>query len=50
LAGANSIFTGDKLLTTPNPGTVQDQQMFQVLNLRPRKAYKNLEKASILNG
>jgi biotin synthase len=50
LAGANSIFAGDKLLTTPNPGTVQDQQMFQVLNLKPRKAYKNLEKAPILNG
>jgi biotin synthase len=49
LAGANSIFAGDKLLTTPNPGTVQDQQMFQVLNLKPRKAYKNLEKAAILN-
>jgi biotin synthase len=36
LAGANSIFAGDKLLTTPNPDFVQDQQMFQVLQLRPR--------------
>jgi biotin synthase len=41
LAGANSIFAGDKLLTTPNPGVVQDQEMFQVLNLRPRKAFKD---------
>jgi biotin synthase len=40
LAGANSIFAGDKLLTTPNPGTVQDHQMFQTLQLRPRKAHK----------
>lgn len=40
LAGANSIFAGDKLLTTPNPGQVQDQEMFQVLNLKSRKAYK----------
>ena len=40
LAGANSIFAGDKLLTTPNPGTVQDNQMFQTLQLRPRKAHK----------
>lgn len=48
LAGANSIFAGDKLLTTPNPGVVQDQEMFQVLNLKPRKAYKNLEKAAIV--
>ena len=41
LAGANSIFAGDKLLTTPNPAVVQDEEMFQVLNLKPRKAYKN---------
>ena len=40
MAGANSIFAGDKLLTTPNPGTVQDQEMFQLLQLKPRKAYK----------
>lgn len=40
LAGANSIFAGDKLLTTPNPSFVSDQQMFQVLQLKPRKAYK----------
>lgn len=40
LAGANSIFAGDKLLTTPNPGVIQDQEMFQVLQLKPRKAYK----------
>jgi biotin synthase len=44
LAGANSIFAGDKLLTTPNPGVVQDQEMFQMLQLKPRKAYKE-EKA-----
>lgn len=36
LAGANSIFAGDKLLTTPNPQIVEDQQMFQTLQLRPR--------------
>lgn len=36
LAGANSIFAGDKLLTTPNPGVVQDQEMFQILQLRAR--------------
>ncbi|MFZ5999986.1 MAG: biotin synthase BioB, partial [Bacteroidota bacterium] len=40
LAGANSIFAGDKLLTTPNPGYVQDKEMFQVLNLKPRESYK----------
>ncbi len=41
LAGANSIFAGDKLLTTPNPEVDQDQSMFQVLNLIPRPAYKD---------
>jgi biotin synthase len=40
LAGANSIFSGDKLLTTPNPDVVQDKEMFQVLQLVPRKSYK----------
>jgi len=41
MAGANSIFAGDKLLTTPNPEVVQDKEMFQVLNLKPREAFKN---------
>ncbi len=42
LAGANSIFAGDKLLTTPNPGTVQDQEMFQLLQLKPRRRLKEV--------
>jgi biotin synthase len=33
LAGANSIFTGDKLLTTPNPEFCEDKAMFQLLGL-----------------
>jgi biotin synthase len=41
LAGANSIFAGDKLLTTPNPEQDQDRQLFQTLNIRPRQAFKN---------
>jgi biotin synthase len=41
IAGANSIFAGDKLLTTPNPGYVKDNEMFQVLQLKPRQAFKN---------
>ncbi len=40
LAGANSIFAGEKLLTTPNPEYDRDKEMFQVLNLRPRKSYQ----------
>ncbi|MFO0906958.1 MAG: biotin synthase BioB [Isosphaeraceae bacterium] len=38
LAGANSIFAGDKLLTTPNPGEDADQRLFQRLGLVPRPA------------
>lgn len=41
LAGANSIFAGDKLLTTPNPDVDADQQLFQTLNIKPRAAFKN---------
>jgi biotin synthase len=41
MAGANSIFAGDKLLTTPNTEVNQDQAMFQLLNLKPREAFKD---------
>ncbi|UXP31057.1 biotin synthase BioB [Reichenbachiella agarivorans] len=43
LAGANSIFAGDKLLTTPNPEVDSDKQMFQTLNLKPRASFKDKE-------
>jgi biotin synthase len=33
LAGANSIFSGDTLLTTPNPEANRDAQLFAKLNL-----------------
>ncbi|CAM8981967.1 unnamed protein product [Rhodiola kirilowii] len=36
LAGANSIFTGDKLLTTPNNDFDADQLMFKMLGLTPK--------------
>ena len=35
LAGANSIFYCDKLLTTSNPGIDRDQALFDKLGLRP---------------
>lgn len=44
MAGANSIFAGDKLLTTPNPSFDEDNQMFQLLGLQPRKAFKEESK------
>lgn len=40
MAGANSIFAGDKLLTTPNPGFGKDEEMFEVLGLTAREAFK----------
>ncbi|MEA3025786.1 MAG: biotin synthase [Alphaproteobacteria bacterium] len=35
LAGANSIFYGPKLLTTPNPGRDRDMRLLDKLGLRP---------------
>jgi biotin synthase len=35
LAGANSIFHGDKLLTTGNPDVVRDKALFDKLGLHP---------------
>ena len=38
LAGANSIFVGDRLLTTANPEQDQDARLFAELGLRPMGA------------
>ena len=38
LAGANSIFAGDKLLTTPNPEVDRDAELFATLGLSPMPA------------
>jgi biotin synthase len=38
-AGANSIFAGDKLLTTPNPDVNEDMKMFEMLGLNPQKPF-----------
>ncbi len=35
MAGAASIFAGDKLLTTPNPDIYEDLEMFDLLGLKP---------------
>ena len=45
MAGANSIFAGDKLLTTPNPAFNKDMEMFNLFGLIPRKAFKNAKKS-----
>ncbi len=43
LAGANSIFDGDKLLTTPNNDRNEDLEMFDMLGLRSRPAFMPYE-------
>lgn len=45
MAGANSIFAGEKLLTTPNPSFDEDNAMFQLLGLKPREAFKEEKQA-----
>ncbi|MGA2428937.1 MAG: biotin synthase BioB [Candidatus Acidiferrum sp.] len=39
LAGANSIFVGEKLLTTPNPGPDEDEQLLRTLGLKPLESH-----------
>ncbi len=41
MAGASSIFAGDKLLTTPNPGDNEDMQLFSLLGLTPTEKQKD---------
>lgn len=43
MAGANSIFYGCKLLTTPNPEEDKDLQLFRKLGLNPQQT-------GVLNG
>lgn len=38
LAGANSIFVGDKLLTTPNPAPSEDEMLLRNLGLKPMES------------
>jgi biotin synthase len=43
MAGAGSIFAGDKLLTTPNPEFNEDKEMFDILGLLPKEPFKDAE-------
>jgi biotin synthase len=38
LAGANSVFLGDRLLTTPNPEAEADRRLLDKLGMRLREA------------
>ena len=53
LAGANSIFYGEKLLTTGNPDVERDRQLFTRLGLKPeqsKSAPVELDAGSIATG
>jgi biotin synthase len=39
MAGANSIFVGERLLTTPNPGPDEDAQLLEELGMRPMESH-----------
>jgi biotin synthase len=48
MAGANSIFAGDKLLTTPNPDFNADMEMFRHLGLKSRAPFLEKQKHAIV--
>lgn len=41
MAGASSIFAGDKLLTTPNPEYNEDKELFDILGLKPKAPFQD---------
>lgn len=43
MAGAGSVFAGDKLLTTPNPEFNEDVEMFKILGLQTKAAFADGE-------
>ncbi len=47
LAGANSIFYGERLLTTPNPETDHDRTLFARLGIQPEAAEESSAGASV---
>ncbi len=46
MAGANAIFTGEKLLTTANPEEDFDYNLLGELGLKPREPYKDDDKSA----
>ena len=44
MAGANSIFAGETLLTTPNPEFASDMMLFKTLGIEPKAAYADGKK------
>ena len=50
LAGANSIFYGEKLLTTANPEANKDRQLFAKLGIKPERYCVSHEQESAIEG
>lgn len=48
IAGAGSIFAGDKLLTTPNPDVNKDMELFSILGITPMKPYSKGEQPVVM--
>ena len=47
MAGANSLFSGEKLLTTPNAGEGRDKQLFQSLGLVAEQAKPGISQLAV---
>ena len=47
MAGANSLFSGEKLLTTPNAGEGRDRQLFNKLGLKAEKQKPSVAELTI---
>jgi len=47
LAGANSIFYGEKLLTTGNPEANKDMQLFNRLGIKPEEYHQHGDEAAV---
>ena len=47
MAGANSLFSGEKLLTTPNAGEGRDRQLFNKLGLKAEKPKPSVAELTI---
>ncbi|HEY8568393.1 MAG TPA: biotin synthase, partial [Microbulbifer sp.] len=50
LAGANSIFYGEKLLTTANPEANKDMQLFARLGIKPEEYQQYEDESSVAAG
>jgi biotin synthase len=49
IAGAGSIFAGDKLLTTPNPDFNEDKILFDILGITPQAPFAHARPKDIVN-